>query len=164
MGTTEHIYGELKGGHRYSLDAQACWVTNVRALRTNLRAIKIDRYARNRLEIPSEYWIHVVDRGPIKATKEVPIPRVDVGIDYPNVGYVIHQQLIEGEAEAEPGDSGAACTSEKNGGVLLGMHIAGPREKGHKGVVYMIPAWHLLDRPRYLGDGHDGMWDLVGRP
>lgn len=158
IGTTEKAYyGELKNGHNYSLDAQACYVHDVGTLRMSLGTIKITSHARNSLEVPNTYWIHVANGGPKEARG--PNTRISFSIRYPNVGWVIHQLLIEGKAITVEGDSGAACTSHKKGGRFLGMHIA-----GGGGIVFMIPAWHLMDRSRYR-HGDDGtVWELIDRP
>ena len=68
-----------------------------------------------------------------------------------------------GSAATIGGDSGAPCTSEKAGSRILGMHIAGP-SGGGTGTVFMIPAWQIMFRANYVGDGKREDWELVVDP
>ncbi len=54
------------------------------------------------------------------------------------------------------GDSGSPVVSSKNGGMLLGMHIAGGGN-----LAFMIPAWQLLNPARYKGVASSEVWELI---
>ena len=166
VGTTVGLRGVLRHNVRFSLDSQACVVEgSSAALWEALGNIKLSGYARNNGQVPDTYWIHVANRAPVKARRVAPVPRVNFGLYYKNIGTVIHDQVIEGQAVTKPGDSGAPCTTRSSGGLLLGMHFAGPvslaKRLPVKGSVFMIPSWHLMDRSRYQGGGERKLWQLV---
>ena len=167
VGTTVGLRGVLRNKLHFSLDAQACVVEgSSAALWEALGNVKLSGYAQNNGQVPDTYWIHVANRAPVKARRVAPVPRVNFGLHYKNIGMVVHDQVIEGQAVTKPGDSGAPCTTRSNGGLLLGMHFAGPVSPANRpprrGPVFMIPSWHLLDRSRYQGGGADKLWQLVG--
>ena len=169
VGATVGLRGDLNRNAKFSFDAQACEVNKPpHSLWEALRNVRLSGFARNNLEIPDSYWIHVADRDPVRARRAAPVPRVNFPLRYKNIGVVVHEQVIEGRAVTKRGDSGAPCTSRANGGVLLGMHFAGPKQpaKGSlvEGPVFMIPAWQLLDRSRYQSGNSRRLWKLVSRP
>lgn len=75
-------------------------------------------------------------------------PHILINYDNGNIeGH--HEQLIvytSAESPLAGGDSGAPLTSEPEGGLLLGMHIA---VKSNERRGYAVPAWHLMDPTRY---------------
>lgn len=166
VGETRNIRGEMVANKKYSFDAQASVIEDLTALRQCLDGLKLDGYAGNHTDIPNSYWIQVPGRAPVKAENQSPRPIIGFGINYSGVGLVFHQQLIEGRALTRGGDSGSPCTSRKNGGLLLGMHIAGPSPKSGTGPgpVFMIPAWQLMRRSNYKGASSTDDWVLVGNP
>ena len=88
--------------------------------------------------------------------------RLDFAIDYGPSGVtnVVHAQVIESQVtlgETMGGDSGSPVATEKNGGTLLGMHIAG----NSGGLAYVIPAWDILNPGRYIGVSPSDEWELV---
>ena len=168
IGTTVGLRGDLKHNLSFSFDAQACGVDDPDALSQALQNVNLTGHARNNGQIPDSYWIHVADRAPVKARRVSPVPRVDFRLRYSNIGMVVHDQVIEALAATKSGDSGAPCTTRSTGGLLLGMHFAGPVQPKNRpsveGPVFMIPAWHLLDRSRYQGGGAKKLWALIGQP
>ena len=168
IGTTVGLRGNLEDNLEFSLDTQACGVRNPNALWAALRNVKLTGYARNNDKVPDSYWIHVANGPPVKARRVSPVPKVHFRLHYKNIGMVVHEQVIEARSVTRPGDSGAPCTTRSTGGVLLGMHFAGPVQPENQppveGKVFMIPAWHLLDRSRYQGGGANKLWELIGQP
>ena len=169
VGTTIGLRGDLKHNLKFSFDAQACQIDDFPdRLWEALDNIVLSGFARNNPQVPNWYWIHVADRDPVKARRVAPVPRSNFPLRYKNIGVVVHEQVIEGLAATKRGDSGAPCTSRADGGVLLGMHFAGPEQPSTgslvEGPVFMIPAWHLLDRSRYQRGSSKKLWKLVGGP
>lgn len=162
IGKTSSLRGKLRAGLRFSLDSQLAFADDRAALRRCIDGFRLTGFAQNAAEIPARYWIQS-HRGAISATKQEFRPRVDFEINYGAVGIVIHEQLMVGSAATIGGDSGAPCTSEKAGSRILGMHIAGP-SGGGTGTVFMIPAWQIMFRANYVGDGKREDWELVVDP
>ena len=86
-------------------------------------------------------------------------------ISYPAWGSICHETLLElaPDLPTRPGDSGSPVLTESNGGLLVGMLIAGPpltTPDGPGSLSYAIPAAHLLDATRYVGANGE-RWTLV---
>jgi len=58
----------------------------------------------------------------------------------------------------DKGDSGSPLVTERDGGRLLGMHIAGDPKPG---VAYAIPAWRLVSPGEYAGGVASDFWRVL---
>ena len=162
IGNASSLRGRLRANSQFSLDSQLAFVHNLNALRRCVDGVRLTSFVKNAARIPEKYWIQS-HRGAFPATKQEFRPKLAFEIFYKGLGLIIHKQLMVGYAATVGGDSGSACTSRQNGGVLLGMHIAGP-STGGAGFVYMIPAWQIMSRTNYIGDTVIGNWELVRYP
>ena len=125
LGTTRAVAGPLSEAPAPSFDAQLLEVTAPELLRRALGGLRLDGHARDLGELPDVRFI-LTPRGTIEATQ------LEFIFDRPlywlgGVGWVSHRQLVV-SVPAEPtrkGDSGSPVVSRRNGGRLLGMHIAG---------------------------------------
>ncbi|MCP4249259.1 MAG: hypothetical protein GY778_19625 [bacterium] len=144
LATTTSIHGDFQVYPRFSYDLALAFVTNLAALRKALGRLSLNDYVKKLEAIPKGYWIRT-PRGALKASYVA--PHRNFPIKYKGVGWLHHVLLIESElaaASTKGGYSGSPVVTRKNGGILLGMHIAG---KGSKSM--MIPAWLLMSCSNY---------------
>lgn len=161
IGETRSIMGKFQNGPSFSFDAQLTSVSDPNALGRTLAGLTFPngRYAKTLDHIPDRYFI-ITPRGrTIKAEKvrfvlDFPIPFNKGGIQS-----LVHELLIETSSVGEPtqrGDSGSPVVTERGGGMLLGMLIAGSDT-----LDYLIPAWQLLDPANFDGVSNSEKWRLV---
>lgn len=154
VGRTERKWGQLKPGQpSMNLDAALARVTELSGLTNALKHLSISTTWVKSLSLIkglSHYYIRT-PTGAIKArfaavhtTASTPL-----GIYYDRVGLIHHPLLIESHVFGDPteeGDSGSPVLAGKNGGLLLGMHIAGNGVNS----ALMIPAWFLKPAKVYF--------------
>jgi soluble lytic murein transglycosylase-like protein len=160
IGKTLQITGTLQDQPAVSLDAQLAKVVNLAAARQALGAIRFSAFAAHEGDIPDQYWV-LTPRGAIKLKKRQVIG-AEPPINYHRDGIreVIHEELVEsvfGTSDTTiSGDSGSPVATNKSGGVLLGMHIAGSNARA-----YAIPAWQLLSPKNYQRAAASETWRLL---
>ncbi|MEM6484314.1 MAG: hypothetical protein AAF662_04940 [Pseudomonadota bacterium] len=149
--------GRLENSPGISFDAQLAIVTNRRLLRRALQGVRFTGTARYLSDLPPRCWIGTT-RGAVPAWDPRDVIR-------PNIRYssvlqaVVHLQLVQlsvTNGATDGGDSGGPVMSRRNGGTLLGMHIAGGGR-----TTYFIPAWQLFEPRNYSGASSRERWDLV---
>ena len=157
IATSVAVRGNLGDVARFSLDAQLARVTDPDAVDAALGEQDVQGFARDEDEalLVAKLFIHT-PRGVIEAA--VNAMRGDkLVIPYGGVhGNVRHERLIELQTErpTRGGDSGSPVFSRRNGGLLMGMLIAGPPDTTPErpgSLSHAIPAAHLLDPARYIG-------------
>lgn len=161
LGRTRAVAGLLREAPLRSFDAQLAEVASPDALRRALDGIALSGYATGLDELPDRFYIR---------TPRAVIPADKLGFVYDRplyrigqVGYVAHQMLVESvpRTATEGGDSGSPVVSRDDGGVLLGMHIAGVDNGDGNRFAYMIPAWQLFDPRNYDGAANSEEWSLL---
>jgi hypothetical protein len=164
LGRTRAVAGPLFEAPEPSFDAQLLEVTDAERLRRALGGLRLDGHARGLGDLPDVRFI-VTPHGTIEATQlefifDRPLYRLG------GVGWVSHRQLVV-SVLAEPtrrGDSGSPVVSRRDGGLLLGMHIAGVDNGSGARFAYMIPAWELLNPVNYDGAANREEWEPVNPP
>jgi hypothetical protein len=159
VGITTAVAGTILSGTsdgNFSFDAQLAAVEDEAALHAAIGDVVLTGSVEQAPDVPSTYFVQT-SRGPIEVTQvRLAGPEVEIIYDRDITGAggipVHHAELLVSKFSEDspllPGDSGSPVTSQKNGGLLIGMHIAGDREKG---LVYAIPAWRILNRSNYDG-------------
>jgi hypothetical protein len=161
LGKTRAIAGTLQEAPAPSFDAQLLEVTSLDALRFALDGIQLSSYTAGYLDLPHRFSIHT--------------PRGEVGASFfgfrydsplytlRQIGYISHTMLIVSvpDTPTEPGDSGSPVVSQKQDGVLVGMHIAGVDNGEGNRFAYMIPAWQLFDPANYNGAANSEKWTIL---
>ena len=160
VGRTLQITGALQDLPPISFDAQLAKVVHVDAARRALGAIRFSAFAAHEGDISDQYWV-LTPRGAIKLKRRQVIggePPINYHRD--GIRQVIHEELVESVFATSdttmPGDSGSPVTTEKSGGVLLGMHIAGSDTRA-----YAIPSWQLLSPKNYQRAAASETWRLL---
>ena len=154
LGTVKHL-GTLVPEPRISCDVALALDVDRFVLRDALDRLKITLLARDLDDIPQAggvYWIRTPN-GALAATYRGDFTGV---FSYDDVGPVQHTLLIQSRMLQEPaiaGYSGAPVTTRRDGGMLLGMHIAGDGDdpNGPGDTALMIPIWHVLQTSNYMG-------------
>ncbi len=155
VGKTRRHMGKLRNGPLPSFDAQMAEVDqgDREGLRQALNDLLYTDIAKNENDIPEAFWIQTPGGVSTKATNKG--FRTNHIISYPIGGnrvlHVLHELLIESQVAkgaTQNGDSGSPVTSTREGGILLGMHIAGGGD-----TAFMIPAWLLFEPRQYRGTG-----------
>ncbi|MBN8741329.1 MAG: hypothetical protein BGP24_15360 [Lysobacterales bacterium 69-70] len=152
-----HAAAMTAGG--LSLDAQLAVLTDPTAAKATLAPLRFDAARPVALEpadirLLATFYVHRPgrgDRAPAKATC-VSFHYDDFELDYAEAALsatripIRHETLVEYVTAAGtfPGMSGAPVTSRRDGGMFLGMHIAGDGTTG-----CFVPAWLLLDGSAY---------------
>jgi hypothetical protein len=170
VAKTVKMAGELTMASRYSLDSQLAKVEDRNALQVALGGLDVAGYARSETEAmaAADLWI-VTPSGPINAK----INRV-LGEEHP-INYrkrgpvedIRHEKLFEVQTEhpTRGGHSGSPVLTSRDGGLLIGMLIAGPPDDvsvdKSETLSYVIPAWHIIDPMRYVGAEADVDWKLI---
>jgi hypothetical protein len=148
VGESIDIKGRLDDAPLLSHDAQLACVKDMTALREALGDLKLSDWARSENDVPDEYDL-VVRGSRIKAKFR---DFVQTSIDYkrPRARAVIHERLILSQlaVATQVGESGSPLLS-RDGGLFVGMHIAGKVDDEEGPLGLAIPAWHLLDPTRY---------------
>lgn len=175
LASTSSTRGTLRPGPNTSFDAQLTEAVSLDRARHALGGISIEGAALTPDELPvgDVAWV-VTPRGPIKIRiRERSFLKPPIGYGTRDLADVVHDELIasqcEGPLVTEPGDSGSPVLSRRDGGRLLGMHIAGDpppkKEAGDpqpkKTWCYAIPAWQLLSPRGYLYASNAETWRLV---
>lgn len=151
-------------GGPFSFDAQLAIVNP--AAHDRLRAALGDvdlaeQWPKSKAELSlHDAWIQT-RRGPLEVRLLGCGPSVEP-VNHDGV-QAFHEELIAFELKdggrTREGDSGSAVTAERNGGLLLGMHIASDGKEPQK--AYAIPAWRLLRPQSYPGGVAGETWQLV---
>jgi len=165
FGRTTAIRGPLAPKPAISFDAQLAAVTpavmnQFRSTMAGLSFTDANSFAHGMADIPDKFWI-VTPRIDHNVQVRVRAEKLrfvfDRGIDYPGVGLVSHQMLLEAQlidGAAVEGDSGSPVVTHIGGERLLGMFIAGTDT-----LFYIIPAWQLFAPANY--DLPNESWALV---
>jgi hypothetical protein len=169
LGVTVPAYsGDIHGGSANdapSFDAQLAEVDDETVLHAALGDISLTDSITQTPDVPSTFFVQT-SRGPIEVTKVGFIgPEVEIIYDRDITGAggtpVRHAELLVSRYKIDSalaaGDSGSPVTSQKDGGLLVGMHIAGNKDNG---LAYAIPAWRLLDSSNYTGLSRE-KWTIV---
>lgn len=157
VATAMRYYGKMGNWSDLgeSIDAQLARVNDLGHLKTALDGLLFNDpqpFARNESDLPRQFWVRT-PRGMAKVEYRGPY---SVPIDYGQawISVVRNAELLEVQVlpmsalrSLIEGDSGSPVVSEKYGGRLLGMHIAG--DDNGRGA--MIPAWVLLNAKSYRG-------------
>lgn len=156
-GRTRAIAGPLREAPDRSFDAQLLQVADDALLRRALDGITLSGYAQGFADLPGRYFI----RAPgltIEARKLALV--YDRPYYLGGVGDVVHYILVESVVETPTtgGHSGSPVISEHDGGLLLGMHVAGVDNGPGNRFAYMIPAWQLFDPSNYDGADNAERW------
>jgi len=170
VATTVNVAGILSQAAQHSLDSQLAKVDNRAGLTMALGGVQIDGYVRAEGEAmnAADLWI-VTPSGPIHATINA-FRHEEHSINYGEDGRpedIRHEELIEVQTEhpTRGGDSGSPVLTSPDGGLLVGMLIAGPPDTvsdSETGTLsYVIPAWHLFQPRRYQGAGPTESWKLA---
>jgi hypothetical protein len=160
LGITLKVTGVLQDEPPLSFDAQLAEMTDAEALRTALNDIRFLDYAHTQDDFPPEYWV-ITPHGPVKV-HFVQIIKPSFPLDYSRSGInkVVHEELVVSHFTTADktgrGDSGSPVATEKTGGVLLGMHIAGSDDR-----TGTIPAWQLLSPKNYKRAASTETWSLL---
>jgi hypothetical protein len=177
VATTVNIAGILSPAARRSLDSQLAKVENPAGLRTALSGVQIDGYVRSQGEAMSaaRLWVVTPTRGPIRARINAfrhEEHSINYGVDGETED-IRHAEIIELQTDnpTRGGDSGSPILTKENGGLLVGMLIAGPpdtvSETATGTLSYAIPAWHILDPKRYVNaepEAREETWEIVPTP
>lgn len=156
IGKTKRPMGELQDGP--SFDAQLAEVSDTEALQQALKGLNFRNVAEGRSDIPENYWIHSPN-GRRRADMKAFLANFPIDYGRRGIHSVRHELLIESlvtGVPTQPGDSGSPVSSTENGGVLLGMHIAGGGS-----IALMIPAWLLFEAKLYKGIANSETLTLI---
>jgi hypothetical protein len=168
VGITTSVAGTIRSGTsdgNLSFDAQLAEVEDEAALHAALGDVVLTGSIEQAPDLPSTYFVQT-SRGPIEITQVRHAgSEVEIIYDRDITGAggipVHHAELLVSQFAKDspllPGDSGSSVTAQKNGGLFIGMHIAGDSDKG---LAYAIPAWRILDRSNYDGLPRE-RWILV---
>ena len=165
VARTTAIRGPLAPRPAVSFDAQLATVTpnamdQFRSTMAGLSFSSANRFAHGIADIPDRFWI-VTPRTNGNTQVRVRAEKLrfvfDRGINYPGVGLVSHQMLLEAQlidGTTVEGDSGSPVVTHIGGETLLGMFIGGTDT-----LFYIIPAWQLF-APANYGRPNES-WALV---
>lgn len=153
---TSGVAGRLSGSG-LSHDVQIAQVRNAEQVQHAVRFLRLrfgDGYARSSGRVPrsSQYFI-LTPRKIITARYSRTVEKHEPAVGYLEGGalafFARHSSLIESHTDVptKGGDSGSPVVTERDGGMLLGMHIGGNKVN----LSYMIPSWELFNTGRYLG-------------
>jgi hypothetical protein len=155
VARTTGIRGPLAPKPDVSFDAQLATVTpaamgQFRLTMAGLNFSGTNSFAHGISDIPDRFWIVTprTSRGTqIRVRAEKLRFVFDRGINYPGVGLVTHQMLLEAQlidGATVEGDSGSPVVTHIGGETLLGMFIGGTDT-----LFYIIPAWQLFAPANY---------------
>jgi hypothetical protein len=156
LGVTRGVMGPLKDKELFSLDAQLAEVTDFSALREALGGHRLARLAEPGTLLPSTCYI-LTSHGPVKVRESKIV--LNMPLEYSGYRFIYHDELVKSEfvsGKTDKGDSGAPVVSNENGGMLLGMHIAGDGS-----TAYAIPAWDLFTPVLFRGAVSSESWSLL---
>ena len=157
VGPTVAVAGQLQNPPDRSFDAQLLESVNNSALGEALGGLTLSGYAKGYDDLPDEWFIR---------TPSLTIAARKLGFVYDRpyyvgcVGTVVHYLLVESTVDTptEGGHSGSPVVSAPDGGVFLGMHVAGMDNGPGNRFAYMIPAWQLFDPSNYDGAANSEIW------
>jgi hypothetical protein len=169
LGETTTFAGTIRpatADGNLSFDAQFALVEDNAALHAALGdAVLIGSIAQPP-DIPSTYFAQT-SHGPVEVTQnKLAGPEVEIIYDRDTItgagGFPVrHAELLVSKFSADsplvPGDSGSPLTTERDGGLLIGMHIAGDSDRSF---AYALPAWRILGPANYE-KAPDLPWELV---
>jgi hypothetical protein len=162
VGQTRAIAGLLRPAPDRSFDAQLLQASEDSGLHDALNGLTLSGYATGFADLPAEYYIRCPgSQEAIRASK--------LGLVYDRpysvngVGQVVHYVLVESSVDTatQGGYSGSPVVSTREGGLLLGMHVAGVDNGPGDRFAYMIPAWQLFDPSNYNGADNAEIWTLT---
>ena len=167
VANTLRASGPLVDEPDISFDAQLAEAVDAAALAALLDDVQLAGHAANPGDLTNNQRGFVQNaRGPVPVTFRTVLTSFPIDYGVAGLAHVRHAELIQfgfaGDARTQAGDSGAAVTSERGGGMLLGMHIAanvGGNAANER--TYAIPAWRLLDPGQYRGINPQEQWIVV---
>ena len=166
VAETLRIAGPLLDSPAISLDSQLMSVTEADEFVAALGEVRITGVVRDDDELDTlliqagdrDFWIHT-SRGPVA----VRYHRTVMG---ETLGGLRHRKMVrwmavDPERVTKKGDSGSPVTTERSGGILVGMHQgAFPEPGSDRWIGASIPVVDLFDPTRY-GQSSGDVWEVL---
>ena len=166
VAETLRIAGPLVDSPAISLDSQLMSVTEPGEFVAALGDVRITGVARDDDELDTlliragdrDFWIHT-SRGPVAV-------RYHKTVMGETLGGLRHRKMVrwtavDPERVTKKGDSGSPVTTERSGGILVGMHQGAFPEPGNdRWIGASIPVVDLFDPTRY-GQSSGDVWEVL---
>ena len=169
LGETTTFAGTIRpaiADGNLSFDAQLAQAEDDAALHAALGDVALTGGVGQPPDIPSTYFVQT-SHGPVEVMQnKLAGPEAEIIYDRDAITGVggfpaRHAELLVSKFSADsplvPGDSGSPLTTEREGGLLIGMHIAGDNDRS---LAYALPAWRILAPANYR-EAPDLPWGLV---